>query len=62
MKAGGRRPSDFIFFEYLETLMKPDASQSRLRNDEIEIFTNFSNVVGKFVVLIFKLRNEFTRV
>ena len=39
MKAGGRRPSDFIFFEYLETLMKPDAlvferaSQSRLRNE-----------------------------
>ena len=69
MKARGRRPSAFIVFECLETLMKPYArvfeiaSRSRLRKrKKMEILTNFSHVVGKFVVVIFKLRNQFTSV
>lgn len=64
--------SSFIVFECLETPVKPDpqvfeiafviASQSHLKNKKIEVLTNFSHVVGKFVVLIFKSRNEFIRV
>ena len=57
MKARDLRPRAFRVFKCLETLMKDDArvfkiaSQSCLRNKRNgNIFTNFSHVVGTFLV------------
>ena len=68
MKAQGRRPSAFIVFECLETLMKPNArvfeiaSQSRLRNKGKWKYSRIFHMLSVKHMLSLKLRNVFPTV